>query len=123
MRITQLVQNLQPVFILGQLRTDNNLLAITRRPHVFEITLGHRPGIARFAHLRIVVADLAQKRRAGQLEILQIMAMPGHMQHVDIMKRNLDADLHYRQHRCVAHEYRLQTCCWMLAITLRNSPS
>src|SRR5690606_21712507 len=81
------------VLPLHEIGAHHDALVEAGAAHVAQLHVDDRPGIACFAHLLVVVADALEQRTAGDLEVLDVMAVPDHVHGVDVEERHEDLDL------------------------------
>ncbi len=90
-----MIGNAQAVFILFNLRPDPDALLKRHRIAVFHPRIDHRPDIAGGFHLAIAVVELIEQRFAGYFKVAEIVAVPDHAHHVDVVER--DGDFNFRR--------------------------
>ncbi len=90
MRVEDLIGDAQTVFNLFNVGADANALLEGHRVAVFHPGIHHRPDVAGRFHLAIAVIKLVEQRFAGNLKVAEIVAVPHHAHHIDVVERNGD---------------------------------
>ena len=73
-------------------RGDTQAIAVGSGPQVPEVGLDHEELVAEADHVGRIDVPRAQQRRAGQLEVLAVPAVPDHVQRVHVVERHLQLD-------------------------------